>query len=223
MTELTGRFALSDFLAYLFPGAAGIGGIYFALRLTWPGNVPLPAKIDLGESALVFVAAYLFGMVLSTLSYPLMSAAAWLLGRFVAQPDPRAEIIPTITESRVRETVASHLGRRVDELGNWSKELFYVARAIVTERSAVHASLAARQNALYKLKQNSLIPLAAWSYAAGVWAYRDLHLPFPLATVLTIVMFVAVTGQVVNRANRNREREAREIYVGIAAIEKGDA
>jgi len=67
------RFTLKDFLAYFFPGVVEVLGLYLLLRLMPIGEKIPDVNIDFLEGVILFIVAYVTGVVLSSFSWGISS------------------------------------------------------------------------------------------------------------------------------------------------------
>jgi hypothetical protein len=234
MKDIFDRFALMDFLGYLFPGVTALLGIYVFVSLLYLPDIVLPGNLDLAEGLVLFVVSYVFGVVLSSFSWPLLRAANWLYRKLGKETDAREQIHPTLLKGEVRAVFERLFGTTTPLLNEWTEHNFYISRSLVDQFMPRQASLAGRQNALRVLRQYMLPPIFIWlcvgiAWGLKLWGFSRL---ISVTAILgSMALGLVTTMLVVHRLNLNREREVREVYIalvighltGVFERDRGDA
>jgi hypothetical protein len=215
MRDFLTRFRFGDFAAYFLPGLVMLGAISWLLSFSAFGAFVMQVtnQMSFVTGLLVACTAYAIGAFISGSSAKLFPYA-YLVTRQERYTDLRSSIQPTEIEEAVRAAFGEVFGAAVSST-LWSECHFYLARSIVNERMGYASAEAVRQNDLYRLRENMLVPLLTLYAATIMSALVDGRgLPmyrWPLVFASTVVMFFA-TGRLVRRAADNRRREVREIY-----------
>src|SRR4030095_9461 len=155
--DISSRFSPVDFFAYLFPGIAGTLGLLVLLSLT-----PLRSSFyilfsGLGAGILFLAVSFIMGVVFSGFSE---IAIKW------REPEARATIKTSIPLSNFQPQFLDAF-RDVLKLDRedqilWSRDHFYICRALVFERMQSCAQLIQRQIGLRQLRMNMTFPIIIW-------------------------------------------------------------
>ena len=215
MRDVLARFRFGDFAAYLLPGIAFLAGIAVALRFTPLRRIAAIHFDDISfvEAFLVGCAAYLCGALVSGSSFRLVKPffAATRLQRY---RDPRLSIQPASIAAAVEEAFRRLFGETAP--GEWGETKFYLIRSAVHERLPHASAEAMRQNDLGRLRENMLLPLIIWCFAAILLAIDQsaerLWFAFAIAIAAVLLTYV-LGGRLACRATDNRAREVREVCV----------
>ena len=209
--DISEKFSLVDFLAYLFPGIVGTLGLYVLLLLTplKPFLASLPKDITTG--ILLLALSYVIGVVLSGI----VEIALKLRAKRKAHVWIRDTIPVPGFQQEVITAFKATFGENSDRQVEWSASHFYLCRSTVFECMPALASFIQRQSSLRQLRMNLIPATAIWSAAGIGWGIQlitndGLAWGYTVAIGAAILWFPLV-GTILNRMNRNEEREVREV------------
>lgn len=213
MRDFLARFRFGDFAAYFLPGMVLLGGTAGVLWFTPLQDLIERSVLDASwvQAILFACAAYLCGALISGSSYRL-GTAFYAATRFCRYSDPRLTVQPPAIAQPVQDAFSS-LFATVGGTA-WSETHFYLIRSVVHERLPHASGEAMRQNDLMRLRENMLVPLLVWCFAAWLFAFdrfaaRPVY-AWALGFVATVLTYV-FAGRLACRAADNRTREVREI------------
>lgn len=169
--DISSRFSLTDFFAYLFPGIAGTLGLLWLLLLT-----PLESSfslhaVDLGSGILFVAVSFILGVVFSGFSE---IAIKW------REPESRANIKSSIPldggfQTDIYEALCDVLELKREDTVKWSREHFYLCRSLVYEKMQNCSQLTQRQGALRQLRMNMTFPIIIWFGVGMTWGIRNIN------------------------------------------------
>lgn len=208
--DISSRFSLVDFFAYLFPGIAGTLGLLVLLPLT-----PIKSAFDilsagLGAGLLFLTVSFIMGVVFSGFSE---IAFKW------REPEARASIKSSIPLSNFQNDILDAFRdvlklNRADKI-QWSTVHFYLCRALVFEKMQNNSQLIQRQIGLRQLRMNMTFPIIIWFGVGIAWgihniANQDLFWGITLI-VVSISLAMPTFLMIINRMDSNEQREVREV------------
>jgi len=218
--DISNRFSLVDFLAYFFPGLISTLGLSLLLLLT-----------PLGTSLTLLPANFATGIILLTISYVIgvvLSGFAEIILRKGAKPESRLWVKAAIPIPEFREEIISAFSTIFEEetKAEWSATHFYICRSLVFEFMPGLAQLIQRQSSLRQLRMN-LIPAVTILSIVGVgWGIRAINNTMPVwgygLAISSVILWFPIVATIINRMNRNEEREVREVLTAfLAGYKKG--
>lgn len=220
--DISSKFSLVDFLAYLFPGITGTLGLFLLLLLTplRPFLVSMP--IDLATGVLLLALSYVIGVIFS-------GFAEVIIQKRRAQRKPLGWAKTTMpVPGFEEETIAAFGATFGGSEGNkveWSSTHFYLCRSMVFEFMPGLAQRVQRQSSIRQLRMNLIPAITIWSIAGVAWGVGIItDNPFWGYTLITgsVILWFPVVGTVVNRMDRNERREVREVLTAfLAGYKKG--
>ena len=217
--DISGKFSLEDFLAYLFPGIIGTLGLYLLLLLTPLNPLLVSMPMDLATGILVLALSYVIGIILS--------GFAEIVVDFARRRNPEKWAKNTIPvpkfEDRIKTAFDVVFGQK--ERTEWSASHFFLCRSMIIEFMPGLAPRIGRQGGLRQLRMNLVPALTIWLIVGIAWGIASIpNTPawgYALLTGSVVVWFLVVW-TIVKRMKRNEIREVREVLTGfLAGYEKG--
>ena len=238
--DISNKFSLVDFLAYFFPGIISTLGLFLLLLLTPLGTLLTLLPTDLVTGIILLTISYVIGVVLSGFAEITFrtgvkfKSCLWVKSERIlrtrAKFKPRLWIKAVIPIAEFREEIISAFSTMFEEdketKVEWSDAHFYICRSLVFEFMPGLAQLIQRQSSLRQLRMN-LIPAVTICSIVGVgWGIRAINSTMPVwgyaLTISSAILWLLVVGTIINRMNRNEEREVREVLTAfLAGYEKG--
>lgn len=214
--DISSRFSIVDFFAYLFPGIAGALGVYALLSLPPLKSTFHLVTSDLTAGIIFLTVSFIMGVIFSGFSE---IAIKW------REPETRADIKTSIPFTHFHEDIykAFQDVLKLDQPGKeqWSREHFYMCRSLVFEKMQSCAQLIQRQSSLRQLRMNMTCPLFIWfgaGVAWGIFHLTDRNLLWGISLLATSISLVIPTFlMVVNRMDSNERREVREVLTAFLA------
>ena len=208
--DISSRFPLVDFLAYLFPGIVDTLGLY-QLLLFLPLSSPLPSvQADFFTGVLFITLSYIVGVVVSGFTEIVMKKG-WAKGpiwskSIIPVPEYKEEIIAAFNQLMQKDT---------DAKSEWSLSNFYICRSLVLERMPRMAQTIDRQGSLRQLRMNLIPAISIWSLVIvfqGIQELLNNQVALGVSLiVIPILLWWPITKGNINRMNRNEDREVREV------------
>lgn len=218
MKEDSFKFSLADFLGYLFPGVIALTAIAGLVFLSPFRHEVERLSFNLVTGLILIPFAYFTGVIISSLTYNFDES----LSKRYVKTDPLDQIHPKECEERVRAAYREVFKLEGDV--TWSKSHFYVARSLIRENMPKCAAISDRQNSLWQIRRNGLIPillLGITGLVAGAkisilnYFYGRGEFAWWWGIILGLTS-ILVTGALVRNLIKtgmynNRMREAREV------------
>jgi hypothetical protein len=167
--DISNRFSLEDFLAYLFPGVTGTLGIYILLLLT-----PLPASlinlpIDFTTGIIFLVLSYIVGILFSGLSEWVSLYCEYKLN---AKNYKNAIPLRDDLHGAVQDAFKDIFKFPHETQLKWRKDYFYMCRSLVVYSMPNALQPIQRQSGLRQLRMNLLPTLLVWGFAGIGWGVK---------------------------------------------------
>lgn len=153
MQEDSFKFSLADFLGYLFPGVVALSAIAGLLFLSPFRQEVEKIPFNLVTGLVLIPFAYFTGVIISSLTYTFKDS----LYKHYQLTNPLDEIYPKECEERIRAAYKEVF--KINDEVTWSKSHFYVTRALIRENMPKCAAISDRQNSLWQIRRNGLIPI----------------------------------------------------------------
>lgn len=241
--EVFSAFSIADFLAYLFPGFLGLGGIYAILLLT-PLQIflPNPSEIELGGWIAIFFISYIVGVIISSLTDAAFRQGSSSLRRKknkgniqIHDEKLKSAVKEAFEELILRPTNAAREGDPPQDTNfEWNESCYYICRSLVTEAMPRAAASGLREGAYRQLRMNLVGATTIWCAAGILWGSvillqaGKISLPnettitmsifWPiLLFVLSIVVPLYLVRTLINMMDIHERREVREILTGFLA------
>ncbi|HEV7642426.1 MAG TPA: hypothetical protein VGO50_00665 [Pyrinomonadaceae bacterium] len=225
MKEVNFNFSLTDFLAYLFPGAVTLVAITGILCLTPYKYLLYQMPWDNILTSLLLIAlAYLVGVIISSLTSN--SETEKILN----------EIHPPNFEKEIKEAFEINFKTTECEAKKWTSDHFFAARSLVRERMPACSAAFDRQSSLRQFRRNSIFPVRLLGIAGiltglkGIWdnpgPLNGDHI-FKLLCCFILILISVFGWPIINRFLRdsrltNRKREVREVCTALLALSKSE-
>lgn len=208
--DISSRFSLTDFLAYLFPGILSAVGFYCLLllasiRVTLENS---PKDLTLGVLFLVF--SYILGVILS-------GVIELIANSFRLFYKPTIPLLGFEEDLKKAFRDVFHLKQEIE----WARPQFYLCRSVVFEYMPNAVQIIQRQSSLRQLRMNMLPSIFIWMSVGIAWGInmitngkQSFGFGLILASVLLAILLFAIT---VDRMRSNDRREQRETYSAFLA------
>lgn len=215
LKDISGRFSLQDFFAYLFPGITAALGIYVLLLITPLKDFLLSIEFNFIVGFLAMVLSYIIGALLSGFSWSVTSLIKKLFK--LKLDEPRESIpIPELKKDII-EAFNDLFKVNIKTDSEWAKSHFYLCRTLVHELMPNAAKVADRQNSLRLFRLYIIPSILIWTIAGitwGVWnivVFKSITWGIVLI-VASIVLAIRVISLLIIRMHGNQKREVREIF-----------
>lgn len=203
--DISSRFSLTDFLAYLFPGVFATAGLYLLLLLTPLETLLANLPTDLTAGILFLVLSYVMGVVVS-------GVAEILTHKIRHKNDGRLPQPLVGFEKDIKNAFFVVFGGSKDF--DWSRTHFYLCRSIVTQYMPDETPGIQRQSSLRQLRMNMLPSIIVWAFAGIGWGWKICSDQSELWGIGLIVFSIAcgivIFRIMLDRMQNNDEREVRE-------------
>ena len=209
--DISNRFSLEDFLAYLFPGVTGTMGIYLLLLLT-------PLQTSLTNLPNGFTTGVIF-LVLSYIVGILLSGLSEIVFRYYESKSkvknhkdsiPLRDDLGGAVKAAFQEVFELHRETHLE----WCRDYFYMCRSLVVQSMPNALQPIQRQSGLRQLRMNLLPIIFVWSGAGIGWGSKIAGDGDPFGIVLIVASLVLgwlFTRLTINRMQSNEWREVREV------------
>lgn len=217
--DISSRFSLIDFFAYLFPGIAGTLGLLMLLLLTPLKSTFNLLSADLSSGILFLTVSFIMGVVFSGFSE---IAIKW------REPEARASIKSSIPfnsfQNDLLEAFRDELKLNRDDNVQWSRDHFYLCRSLVFEKMQNCSQLIQRQSGLRQLRMNMTFPIIIWFTVGISWGINNITNGdrfWGITLIFVSISLVLPTFlMIVNRMDSNERREVREVLTAFLAGHK---
>ena len=216
--DISSKFSLVDFLAYLFPGFVSTLGLYLLLLPT-PLNSSLTSlPLDLLTGILILTISYVIGVILSGFAEIGVS--------FVVKRSSKIWIKDTIPVPGFEEEIIAAFndifnGINREEKMQWSATHFHLCRSLIIEFMPSLAQSIQRQSSLRQLRMNLLPSVMIWAIVGITWGIILINANVMIwgysLVIGSIVLSYPIFSTIINRMNRNEERETREVLTAFLA------
>ncbi len=197
--DISSRFSLADFLAYLFPGIFGTTGLFLLLMLTPLKSSLITFPTDLTTGILFLAFSYIFGVILSGFTEIITKRSA-------------NNIPLSGFEEEVKKAFQAVFS--IKNLNEWTKVHFYLCRSLVFEYMPNASQTIQRQSGLRQLRTNMLPSAIIWLFAGIGWGWSMINnglqqwgITLMIFSPILCALFFIVT---INRMRSNDQRETRE-------------
>ncbi|MBN8656752.1 MAG: hypothetical protein J0M11_13535 [Anaerolineae bacterium] len=202
--DISNRFSLADFFAYLFPGIFTSAGLYLLISLT-----PLNQKLEglsinsIGVGTLFLIFSFIVGIINSGFSEIMTNSIRH-----------KNDAVITLDgfEANVKKAFVKTFGGK--ENFKWTRAHFYLCRSMVTQYMPNEVPEIQRQSGLRQLRMNLLPGIVTWMFTGAYWGW-EIHNDFSQAWGISVILFSITLGvfiflNTLNRMENNNKREARE-------------
>jgi hypothetical protein len=209
--DISNRFSLEDFLAYLFPGVVAGLGIYVLLLLTPLKAIQAIDPANIGTGILFLVISYILGVIFSGMSELVINLLKGHKNEIPFDHDTRLMVIKAF-----QDTFKVLPGTGPD----WSRANFYLCRSMVVAQMPAVLPTIQRQSGLRQLRVNLLPSILIWAFAGYFWGIQYLPGNAVLrfwGTLIYIFVSVLIIAITIERARSNEKREVREVLTAFVA------
>jgi hypothetical protein len=190
--EVLSLFTIADFLAYLFPGAVSLSGIYVILLLTPLQNIlPPPKDIGIGGWIALLFLSYITGVLIATITDTFFRERPKSLRRKLNKGEIqihddklKKEVMEAFNETILgkKRATTTKAKKAVAPL-EWNEYYYYICRSLVTEAMPRAAASGLREGAYRQLRMNLIGSIVIWGIAGISWG---LVLLLPASTTYAI-------------------------------------
>ncbi len=214
--DISNRFSLVDFLAYLFPGIAGTLGLYILLLLTPLKDTLRHLSADLATGILFLTVSFILGIVFSGFSEMAIKRR---------DPEVRDRIKSSVPLAKFEGDIVSAfrdmLKSDQENAALWSTDQFYLCRSLVFEKMPNCAQVIQRQIGLRQLRMNLTFPMIIWFFAGFGWGIHQIsssdHLWGIILIAVSVLLVIPAFIMIVDRMDSNERREVREVLSAFLA------
>lgn len=206
MDNISNRFSLTDFLAYLFPGIFSLIGICVMLLLTPLKSILITLQIDLNITILFLVFSFILGV--------LMSGIAEIL-TFQIRHKNDTKIPVEGFEKEIEKAFNAIFVRKKES--KWTRQNFYLCRSMVMHYMPNESQVIQRQSSFRQFRMNLLPALVIWILNGVLWGLQ-IYFNFSIQWGFYLILATAIFGITIflitiNRMQNNDTREIRETLV----------
>ncbi|SRR6266498_968132 len=211
--DISKQFSLTDFLAYFFPGAFTITGIYSLILLTPVQTTFNSISLDITTGIAFLAASYVIGIIGSGLSRDTV--------KLIEKATKYKNMDKTIRSDTFPEEVVKIFqeltGISKKENISWSFNHYLLCRSFVVEKMPAVAQRLERLNDLALFRRNLILPILIWMVAGIGWGtltvsngIREWGL---LLIILSMVLSLLAVGSTVKRMHITIEREKQYMFL----------
>lgn len=201
--DISNRFSLRDFLAFLFPGIFTGAGLYITLLLTPLKSELLNMSIDFGIGVIFLILSFILGVVVSGIS-------EILTYRIRHKNDKKVPL--KMFEKEIKKVFSLVFGGKTEF--QWTREHFYLCRSIIIQHMPNVNYEIQRQSGLRQLRMSLLFPILIWILAGILWGlqiYWNISSQWGITLIsLSIILGYFLIVLTIDRMQNNDEREIRE-------------
>ncbi|MCH2534688.1 MAG: hypothetical protein MK008_09635 [Bdellovibrionales bacterium] len=203
------RLPVGEILSYLLPGMIGIILIWLGVGNENLEKVVPSSFLSNPIAAFLFpTVAFFLGIISSSLMHFLEK---YIIFRFLVN-DP----LESIHLSRFKGTILNAFNQLTGYHGSWSKEHFYIARALVREKASVSAIESSKQSFFRQFRRNSFVFIVAFFILFDVKVYNAME--FWLLAILIFLEVIFVGYFLYTGIILNRKREVNEVSAGVVTL-----
>lgn len=215
--DLSKQFSFTDFLAYLFPGAFAIVGLYVLLLLSpakqYVGNIPL----DITTGLIFLVFSYIIGVILSGFS----GAAVSRIEKITKYQDGHGIIPSDLFPDDVIDGFKDVMGIPKDKELKWTQGHYRVCLMMVEEKMPTITQRVERQRIISLFRRNLISPLIVWEITGISWGVSTITRGQMWWGIIIIVFSLAIFGAsikaTIDRMHHGAKIEIRETISGFIA------
>ncbi len=215
--DISKQFSFTDFIAYFFPGAFAIIGIYFLLLLTPAQTMINNITLDVTTGIAFLTLSYIVGIVSSGFSRDVIKQ----IERVTKPKDPQAVVSPGLFSGEIINIFRELMGINKEEEIVWSPKHFSLCRAFVVEKMPWVTQRLERLADLALFRRNLVFPLFIWMVAGIGWGIgivnngiKEWGIFLIIASVMVSFFAVRTT---IKRMYKSEEREVQYMYLSFIA------
>jgi hypothetical protein len=210
--DISKRFSLEDFLAYLFPGVTGALGIYLLLLLTPLQTSLTNIPADFMTGIIFLVLSYIVGILLSGFSEWVSLYVEHKLN--VKNYKYDIQLCADLKEAvrgAFKDTFKDIFKFSKETQLEWCKDYFYLCRSLVIHSMPNALQPIQRQSGLRQLRMNLLPVIVVWVLAGVFWGFKmnnEGGIALIVGSIGLGVLFIITTTK---SMESNEWREVREV------------
>ena len=218
--EVSSKFSLVDFLAYLFPGGLTTVGLVLLLLLT-PVASHLPNfEIDwLAAGILLVIISYSIGVIFSGFAEIIAYRIA-----FKKSPRIKATIPLPELKNEIIQAMGELLGKSSENSLEWTVSHYYLCRSFVWNYAPETNEIIVREISIRQLRLNLLHTVTVWALAGIGWGIKLINQQTLIWGIILLAVSVftwyPLCQTLINRMNSNEKREVREVLSAFLAAFK---
>lgn len=209
--DVSSKFSLVDFLAYLFPGGLTTIGLVLLLLLTPVFNNLPDFQIDwLVAGLLLIIISYSIGVIFSgfaeEIEYRIAIKRSPRIKSTIPLPDLKNDIIQAMNEL---------LGKPKKNNLEWTVSHYYLCRSFIWKYVPESKEILVRETSIRQLRLNLLHTVTVWVIAGIGWGIKLINeqvLGWGITLlVLSIFAWYPLCRTLIDRMRSNEIREVREV------------
>lgn len=209
--ELSNKFSLVDFLAYLFPGGLTAIGLVLLLLLTPVFNNLPNFQVDwLAAGILLIIISYSIGVIFSgfaeILEYRIAIKRYPRIKATIPFPELKNDIIQAMNEL---------LGKPKENNLEWTVSHYYLCRSFIWKYVPEAKEILVRETSIRQLRLNLLHTVTVWALAGIGWGIKlinDQILGWGIILLVgSMLAWYPLCQTLINRMRSNEAREVREV------------
>lgn len=208
--DLSKQFSFTDFLAYFFPGAFAVVGIYLLLLLS-PAQVYLAnLNLDITTGLVFLIFSYIIGVILSSSSSAILKRIEKLLKYQDQHNFIPSHLFPDEVMSAFREVMELPKDKEI----KWTYIHYQICLALILEKMPSSAQHIERQRNIALFRRNLISPLIIWGITGIVWGINEVLLGIVgwgwVFIVISLILSWVSTVSTVKRMHHGVRVEIRE-------------
>lgn len=212
--DISKQFSLADFLAYFFPGAFAILGIYLLFLLSPVQSTINNYSLDFTSSIVLIILSYIAGVILSSFSSGVVKKIEKVTkykNYHEVLPD---ELFPREVIKRYKAMMNIGKGEEI----HWTRNHFRICRSFVIHTMPALAPKIERHADLGLFRRNLVVPLIIWAFTGIYWGVSIILQGFIVWGIIVIIfsaMFSWLTiSTTINRMHNSNYIETRDVLLG---------
>jgi hypothetical protein len=202
--DISKRFSLEDFLAYLFPGITGALGILLLLTSLQASPINIPT--DFMTGVIFLVLSYIVGILLSGFSEWVSLYVEHKLNMKNYKYDIQlCENLKGAVQGAFKDIF------KMETQLEWCKDYFYLCRSLVIHSMPNALQPIQRQSGLRQLRMNLLPVIVVWGSAGFCWGVKMINdggIALIVGSLVLGGLFIITT---IKSMQSNEWREVREV------------
>ncbi len=215
--DLSKQFSFTDFLAYFFPGAVAVVGLYLLLLLSPLQEYLVDVPFDITTGLVFLIFSYIIGVILSPFSSRVVRFFEKLSKFKSSQNVIPSDLFPDEITKGFREI----MGFAKDEKINWSRSHYRICLMLITEKMPLTAQRIDRQRNIALFRRNLISPLIIWGLTGiswGMWYLNQNIFEWGISLIIGSLLLTAIlVGVTISRMHDGEKTETRETLSGFLA------
>lgn len=218
--DLSKQFSFTDFLAYFFPGAFAVVGIYLLLLLSPLQTHMINLTLDLTTGLVFLVFSYIVGVILSSFSSAVLKRVEKLIKYQDKHNAIPLNLFPDEVTAAFREVMQISKSKEI----TWTYIHYQICLALVSEKMPSSAQRIERQRNIALFRRNLISPLIIWGIAGTIWGIQEISKGiygwgFTIIVISLFLSWVSVK-MTINRMHHGVGVEIRETLSSFLAGHK---